>query len=54
MSTTEYTKEPDMSYWDIYKSECKAENMKPSFKDYLVWLDEMEADKKDFYEGGDV
>lgn len=48
------TIEPDMTLWAAYKAECKAEGMKPSLKDYLVWLEEADMDRKDYYEGNDV
>lgn len=53
MSVAEYTEEPDMSYWGWYLEDCKANNIKPSIKDYLVFLDEMASDHKEYYEGLD-
>lgn len=26
--------------WSLYVADCDASNVEPSFKDYLVWLDE--------------
>lgn len=43
MSVTEYSKEP--YYWELYLTECKATNTKPSLKDYDVWVQELEEDR---------
>jgi hypothetical protein len=50
MSITDYTKEPDVSYWEMYLIDCKANNIKPSLSDYDQWYTELNLDMADNYE----
>lgn len=50
MSVTEYSKEPDVSYWEMYLLDCAANNVTPRLSDYDQWLTEMNLDMADNYE----
>ena len=52
MSVTSFSEEPDMQYWEQYLLECKVMNVRPKLKDYLLFLEEADIDRKENYEKG--
>lgn len=49
-ATMSITTEPDMYYWPMYLEECKATHTTPDIGDYMVWLNDMDMDRKEDYE----
>lgn len=37
----------DYQLWDAYLAECRAMHLTPSVRDYMVWLQEVDADQRD-------
>lgn len=51
MSVTEFSGELNTSYWQLYKEDCAANGVTPRLSDYSQWLQELNEDMADNYEG---
>lgn len=45
MDTDEPDRTPDPKLWDLYINECKHLQIRPSHKDYLIWIAEQDSDR---------
>lgn len=48
-----YTYDIDYTLWEAYLADCKAHNIKPSLKDYQLFLQEADLDRAENAQGED-